>query len=242
MPSRTALVDEALRRLETAGLRSKLLELDSATLRDLAIRLTDMKLTVADAYRWLNESLGGDDTSGGQVVDDNAVYRFAANFRQLYRQVQSEHARRLVRLSIDQATHGNVTAQAQVAQARLIELVAEKLVETDNLEDLSSKDLAGVIATVDAWTKGQIKAAELELKREQAEHRAAKLEADIERMQREQARKDRQIEERVKSLQTRLNDLVKRSEKGQSIDPSVFARIRDELAGLTTESTEGTEK
>jgi len=181
MPARADLVSEAIARLDTAGLRSQLLALDSRTLADLGLRLTDRNWSVLEAVRWLNIELGhspdDDMPSGG--IDKNAVYRFAAHFRRLYAQVRAEHARRIARLSVEAACDGEIASMARVAQSRLMDLVAERLVETDNLEELTGSEMSAAIATVDAWARGQIKREELALKMAESERRARKLEADL---------------------------------------------------------------
>ncbi len=239
MPSREAMVDEAIARLDTLGLRSQIVDLDTSTLRGLCLRLTDRKVTVAAAHQWLNRELGADIDHGEQVVDDNAVYRFASHFRRVYGQVRSEHAARLARLTVAHATDGNIRSMTRVAQARLVELMAARLVEADNLEDLGPGELKAVMLAVRFAQQAQQDADQLELARRQAEDRAAKLQADIDRIRADQRRQDARLHDRVKSLQQTIDDLSKRVERGQAIDPSLFASIRRELIDLAPPATGG---
>lgn len=179
MPARPVLVREAIARFDTAGLRSQLLKLDTVTLEALGALLADRKQTVADAVRWLEAELGEEGEVG---VNKNAVYRFSDHFRRLYGQVRGEHARRIARLSVEHATAGRVGAMARVAGARLVDLVTEKLLDTDDLEQLSGRELAGVIATLEGVSKADFKAQELALKTAEAEQRAQKLAAELDRI------------------------------------------------------------
>lgn len=181
MPAKPQLVAEAVARLDVLGLRSGLMELDTRTLTDLGMQLTDRKVTVRDAGKWLNKELGGTDDE--PVVPERNVYRYAENFRKVYGQVRSEHARRVARLSVENATEGNVATMAKVATQRLVDLVAEKLTETDNLEELSATELSAAISTLDGLNKHKIKEAELALKTAEGERKAARLEADLAKMQ-----------------------------------------------------------
>lgn len=180
MPARETLVAEAIGRLATAGLRSQIVGIDDTTLHHLCYRLTDRTVTVADAHRWLNTELGG--TEEDQVVDDNAVYRFADHYRRIYGQVRAEYAKRIARLSVNEATDDNIRDMTRVAQHRLVELTAEKLVEADNFEDVGKAVDAAMFA-IKFSQDAERGAAELELKREQAESRAAKLEQEVRKLE-----------------------------------------------------------
>jgi hypothetical protein len=243
MPARAELVAEAVDRLDGAGLRSQICRIDRATLRDLGLRLVDRQTTVADAHRWLNAELGapgiapGDapgDAAGGdaEVVDDNAVYRFAEHFRGLYAQVRAEHARRLARLTVADASDGHVGRMRGLATQRLVDLVTEKLVDTDDLEELSNAEVRATLATLEGLTNAEFRQAELALKREEAQRRAEKLEQEVERLRQEIELKKTRIEDRVKRLGERIEELEGRARRGAAIDPGVFETIRNELLGV----------
>jgi hypothetical protein len=228
MPPRIELVREAVARFDTAGLRSQLLKLDQKTLEDLGLRLTDRQISVRQAWEWLNNELGG--------IDDNAVYRFADHFRRLYQQVRGEHARRIARLSVDQATAGNVGAMHKVANARLIELVTAKLVETDNLEDLDPKEVMNLIVALDAHSKVELKREELLVKVAASERARLKLQSDLVKAQLERQQLHQKIQglpAQVKALQKQIDRLEKQAQRGKSIDPRIFTTIREQLLGLS---------
>lgn len=177
MPAKPDLVAETIKRFDTAGLRSQLLKLDTPTLEALGLLLTDRERTIADAVKWLADELGED------AVNQRAVYRFAEHFRRLFGQVRSEHARRIARLSVADATGEHVGTMHQVATAQLVNLVTEKLVETDNLEQLSGTELSAMIATLDGLTRAKLKEQELALKVADGERKAQKLASDLEKLE-----------------------------------------------------------
>jgi len=225
MPARSELAREAVQRMDQLGLRSQLVALDSPTLIDLVLRLNDRNAKVTDAHKWLNEQLGG--TEDEPVVDDNAVYRFADHARRLYGQVRAEHARRIARLTVAHATDDNIRSMTRVAQGRLVELTAEKLVEADSFDDLGKAANAAMFAVKFAQesdlsqSEHERKVRETEAKLELAETRKRTLEQKLS-----------ELPDKVKALQSRIDELSKRVQKQEYIDPSVFQQIRDELAGL----------
>lgn len=223
MPAKPAMVHETVKRFDAAGLRSQLLELDTVTLEALGLMLVDRESNVHQAYKWLNAELGGTDEE--PLVDHKAVYRFAAHFRRLYEQVRREHARRIARLRVQDATQGNVDQMATVLQHGLVEHLAEKIVSTDDVGDLSGRELGAMVSTLDGLTKAKHKEQELRLKAAEAERKAEQAAAEL-------RIKQQRIEDRVRSLQKRIDDLSTRTQKGESIDPAVFSQIREELAGL----------
>lgn len=203
MPSREVMVREALEMMVSK--RSQLLrDVDRTTLGDLCMRLVDIQTPISAAHQWLNAELGG--TSNDEVIDDNAVYRFANNFRPIYFQVRAGYVRRMVRLNVEHATDGRIRDVHQLAKARLIDLVTEKLVDMDDLEQVRTDQLSAMISTIEGFSRGQMKEAELELKREQAEQRAHKLEAEVEKLRLENDKRKRDlqtaIEQAKKDVQT----------------------------------------
>lgn len=235
MPSRAELVTESIGRLDTAGVRSQLVELDTVTLHDLCLRITDRAVKIAEAHKWLNTELGGDDAN--QIVDDNAVYRFAANYRPIYDQVRAEHARRVARLSVEHATAGNVEAMHRVGMTRLVDLVTEKLVETNNIEDLSGNELGAMIATLQGITKANIKREELALKAAESEQRVAKLEAESALLRQ---RLDG-LPDKIKAITAKLEKIETAQQRGDAVSPRLFTSIREQLAALAYEPAESGE-
>jgi septal ring factor EnvC (AmiA/AmiB activator) len=225
MPARPTLVAETIARFDTAGLRSQLLKLDTATLEALGLLLSDRERSVADAAQWLNQELGGSDDE--PAVNKNAVYRFADHFRRLYGQVRAEHARRIARLRVEDATVGHVDTMSRVATARLVDLITERLVETDNLEELSGTEISAAIATLDGVSKARFKEQELALKAAESEQRVAKLQAQIEELRAEQER--RKIERQRAAAHAKAEVDVKAQTAGGTVSREDVYRIIDQI-------------
>ncbi|MCC6679265.1 MAG: hypothetical protein IT445_00030 [Phycisphaeraceae bacterium] len=222
LPSPESLVEMAIARMDSVGVRA--IEIDKPTLVGLCLRLVDPAVKVKQAWQWLNTELGGSDDE--QVVDDNVVYRFEKRFRPVYAQVLAEEVRRISRLAVQEFA-GNTD---ELNRGLLSERVAEMLL--DPTRQHRPGDLWKLSAIVRDAESGQLERDKLALATKQAEDRAAKLEADIEHMRAEQVRKDRRIDEQVKALQARIDELSKRAQRGDQIPPEVFSRIREELAGI----------
>lgn len=235
VPSRPELVDEALKRFDVAGVRSQLLDLDTQTLRDLGLRLTDRKVTVSQAWKWLNGELGGTDEE--PAVDDNAVYRFTNHFRRLFSQVRAEHARRVARLSVADATDENIGQMTRLAQHRLVELTAEKLVEADNFEDLDNKQINAVMFAVKFAQEHQENAEKIELKRQEAESKAEKRAEEVRVLR----QKIDGLPDRIKRLEGRLKEAEAAVEGGKTVDRTLFASIRQELTALAEQTQQPSE-
>ncbi|MEO0966229.1 MAG: hypothetical protein AAFY08_14060 [Planctomycetota bacterium] len=239
VPSRPRLVDEALARFEVLGIRSRLLGLDSATLRDLGLRLVTPPRNVAAVHRWLNAELGVSDEAvaegreaGEGGVDDNALHRFDAHFRKTYEQVRREHARRVARLTVEHATDGNIRSMTRVAQLRLVELTAEKLVEAENFDDLGKAVNAAMFAVKFAQDRDlavadfERKQRETSAKLELAEKRTAKLEAEV-------ARLNQDIEERQRRLDAAVTQakaqVAEEGEETGIVDADTVIEILDRV-------------
>ncbi len=228
MPSREERVRQVVDRLDTMGLRSKLVELDTPTLVDLGMRLSDRTLTTADAHRWLNTELGGDEEN--QVVDDNQVYRFAAHFKRIYSQVTSEHARRIVKLNVAHATDANIETMAKVAQHQLVELTTEKLIDADNLDDFTAQQFGLLLSSVGQQLKTQHDTAKLALEARLADQRAAKLEAEVTRL-RQRIEEDRREAEQQRAAQAKAIEEAQRAVDDGADSGAVVSKMR-EMLGL----------
>jgi uncharacterized small protein (DUF1192 family) len=224
MPPKGLLVHETIKRFDVAGLRSQLLKLDTVTLEDLGLRLVNRELTIADALRWLSDELGGED-----AVNKNAVYRFAEHFRRIYDQVRAEHARRIARLRVEDATAGHVETMSRVATARMVDLVTERLVETSNLEELDGKQIGAIIATLEGLSKADFKRQELALKAAESEQRVAKLAAEIEKLKADAERRD--IERQRAAAHAKATAQSKSEQTGTVTREEVFRLIDQVMRG-----------
>lgn len=218
MPDRSQRVREALLRFESASQRpGSVLELADDQLFEVGLLLSDPALSIADALRKTNETLGGAELS------KSAFYRFADRFKSLLNQVTAEYAQRIARLTVDEATDSRIHDMTRISRFRLGELIAEKLVSTDNLDEVAKvlPKLATIVADAERGKRDDEK---LELDRLHYERRLSETHARLEvaeqrvaQMQREAELKREKIEERLTKLRDTLESLASRVARGERI-------------------------
>lgn len=231
MPMREDLVRESIARYDVLTGTSKVLGLSEPDLLDAGLMLTDRALSTQKAWTQFNTGLNA--TDDDPVVARSTWYRFAERFRSVFGQVRAEYAQRIARLTVTEATDDSIRSMTRLARHRLGELVAEKLVTTDDVDEVL-KDLPKLAMALADAERAQIAGEKLELDRLNYERRLSETEAKLDLAQ----QKLDGLPARVKALQQRIDELSKQSQRGQKIDPAVFERIHAELAGLDAPSTQ----
>lgn len=240
-PTRSDRVREALMRFETCTSRpSTMLALAEEQLFEIGLLLSDPKLSISDAWQQTNDLLGaGED--GGESVSRSTFYRFADKFKKLLAQVTAEHARRKIRLTVDDATDGRITSLNRLSRHRFAELLAEKLVDTDSIEEIDSY-MAKMGAFLAEAERARQADERLELdqlnyerrlsdtrsKLDLAEQRIAALQLDTEQ-------KTLRIAERLTTLQTSLDALKKRASRCEVITAAQLDHADADLAAVRAE-------
>lgn len=253
VPDKVELVREAIARLATQKSRAQIVGLDDDVVEALCLMLVDRAADDTQATAMLEARLGKAE-DGGSAPTYWQVNRFGNRFRPLYAQVRREHCARIARLTVGEHLSGDTRQLTEAGVHHLTRLITERLVEADSLDDLTNKDINAAIASLDAVSRGQIKAAELELKRAEAEGKAQRLEADLRkreaeieklkadaqaRLADERAKKARQ-RERIDALAARLDAAEGARAAGRAVDADVFAAMRRELVALAAESATAT--
>ncbi len=128
------------------------------------------------------------------VVARSTFYTFADRFKSLYGQVSAEYARRIARLSIEHATDKNIRDMTRLARHRLSELVAERLVSADEVEDIE-KNLPRLAAALSDAEAAQLQADKLDLARQQYERQMQETEARLDLAEQRSKRLQQQVEE-----------------------------------------------
>ncbi|MEM1445157.1 MAG: hypothetical protein AAGF84_03820 [Planctomycetota bacterium] len=226
MPPAEQLAVDAVQRLINDGYTSSLMKLPRPTLNELGRRLVQPGETVNDAaVEYLGEE--------GHDVPKSNVYRFAQRFRETYALVWGEWANRLLLTQLQSDPDYDTEDLQRLIKNRVHTLVAQEVM-TSSPDQLDNGRLANVISLITAADKGQLEREKLLIAQAQAEHRALKSEAEVERLRVETDLRERRIDEAVKALQTRFTELSKRAQSGQAIDPAEIQRLHDELAGVST--------
>ena len=132
----------------------------------------------------------------------------------------------MARLSVAHATDGNISAMTRLARNRLAELVAEKLVAVDSIDDVDKQvgRLASVVA--DAET-ARIKTDELGLKRQDLQRRLDESEAKLERARLDLDERKRQLEASINAAKKTVQGAVEGGSK--SMDAGDVIAILDRV-------------
>ncbi len=221
MPPKIALVREAIARLDTLGQRggprSKILSLDAVTMEHLCERLADRQIAWIDTHKWLNKELASEGDEE-EIIKQDVIYRFKNHFTPVYEQVRAEHAQRIARLTVDQATAGNMTLQSRVLKHRLISSLTERMIGADSLEDLKPAELSAMLNMLKALDEGDHKQQELALKIAEGDRKAQKLEADLRKKELELE----QLQQRVNEAKAKFDAAVQ-AQQGKRSDGRLTA-------------------
>lgn len=220
MPAAETIAAQAIGRMVADGYSSSMMKLPRPTLNEFARRILTPGSTTREAIEWL------EGTPSGGVPETN-IYRWVQRFREIYKLLWGEYANKLLvnALASDPSFRGEDLQRLIKHRTQL--LIAQQVM-TSNPEDLDNGRLSNVLAMITAADKGELDRAKLELAREQAEARIAKLQSDIDA-------RERKIEQTVNALQRRIEELSKRVRAGKAIPQSVFDELRSELLGLSDE-------
>jgi chaperonin cofactor prefoldin len=242
MPDRSQRVREALLRFEQVSDRpSTLLKLDQVTLFEVGLLLSDPKLSIAEAWRESNAVLGVA-PDAEPIIARSSFYRFADRFKALLGQVTAEHAQRRARLSVASATDDNVRNMTRLSRHRFVELLAEKLVSTDDLGEIE-KYMSKMSALLADAERAQLAGEKLELDRlnyerlvQETRSKLEVAEQRIEQMQADAERKRSRIDERLSQLQSHIELLAKRAARGEIITEDQLRHADADLEAVRREA------
>lgn len=235
MPSTLDLVRETVESFAIAPSKSTVIALDAQTLIDLGVILVDKDCNAADGLVWLVKEFGE------EAISRSAYYRFVPEFRQRFSGIRARYRERLARLAIDQVTRGTQGELRDVLQVHLTRLMAEKIVDTNDLAQLEGKELSTIVTMLDGWTRAGHKDRELSLKEQDSERKAAKLEADLQKANAEVALLQQRLSrlpDQLKALQKRLESAEVAAAAGKKVDAAVFAEIKRQLIALAAPAKE----
>ncbi|MEL7087852.1 MAG: hypothetical protein AAGL98_05325 [Planctomycetota bacterium] len=223
MPSAEELAARTIGFLAADGYTSSVMKLPRPLLNELGRRLVEPGAERSKIIDWLRE----------EEIDtpERNLDRFAQRFREAYKVEWGKAADELLMAERAAAGDFDTVSYEQVTRNRAAALLAQKLVTTD-VADLDLSDLQRITSVMSAIDHGRMEGAKLDLAERQADDRAAKLQADLDRMEVETEQKRQRLDDKVKALQSKIDELSKRSAKGQTIEPAVFQQIRDELMGV----------
>ena len=238
MPDRSQRVRETMLRFESMSRRpSSMLALDDDQLFQVGMFLSERELSISDAWLETNALLGPD-----EEVPRSTFYNFADRFKSTLRQVTAEYAQRRARLSVSNATDDSIRNMTKLARHRFVELLAEKLVSTDDLAEID-RYMSKMGALLADSERAQLGEEKLELDRLNYERLVretrAKLdlsEQRVEQMQQDAERKRARIDERLSQLQSRIESLAKRAARGERITEEQLRHADADLKAVRREA------
>lgn len=173
-PSAEDIAVETVSWLGIHNYASSVMKLDRPLLNEFGRLLITPGMQITDACKWLY--------SQGVTIPERNLYRFAQRFSEVAEVIKGEWEDRVVQSYLD----GEVEAQGEELEdlirnrhRRLMAQIAIRM----NAADVDPRELQLLARTVEQIDGRAMDMAKLQLARETAEHRNAKLEAEVEKLQ-----------------------------------------------------------
>ncbi|MEM6258020.1 MAG: hypothetical protein AAGI37_06865 [Planctomycetota bacterium] len=199
MPPMEDLAVETIQRLIAKPYTSSVMKLSRPVLNELGRRLLEPGVETSRVIEWVH-------TKKADLPERN-IYRFAQYFRETFKLVWAGWADKLLITELSSDPDYQVDDLQRLIKNRVTTLVAQEVM-TSSPEDLDTSRLNTVLSMVTAADKGQLEREKLLLLQGQAEHRAAKAEAETEKLRMDiEARKrehQRSIEDAKKTVQSKV--------------------------------------
>lgn len=223
MPALEDLAVQTIQRLAADGYTSAVMKLERPVLNELGRKLVTPGGKRSETLDWLA-------TKGG-TLPAYTIDRFAQRFREVFKQVWGAWADKLLIAELAGDPAYQVEDLQRLIKNRVTTLVAQEVM-TSSPEDLDTGRLNAVLSMVMASDKGRLEREKLLIAQGQAEHRAAKAEADVAKTRQDMALKQTRIDEALKALRSQIDDVAKRAAGGQQVPQSIFDTIRAELTRM----------
>jgi len=231
MPPAEELAVAAIQRLITEGYTSSVMKLKRATLNELGRRLIQPGETVNDAaVQWLE--------AGGYGLKKSSVYRFAQRFREVYKRIWGEWANKLIVAQMSADPNFNVAELQDLIKNRVTTLVAQEVMTCDPSE-LKTDRLNTALSLVIAADKGRLDRDKLDLARKQAEDRAAKLQAEVERLTLENDKRRRELQRAIEAAKKDVQTAVEGQDNKSITEDQVIAILDRVMKGESPGSAPG---
>ncbi len=200
MPANEDLAVQTIQHLIAEPYNSSVMKLPRPVLNELARRLLEPGVETAKVIEWLH-------TKKADLPERN-VYRFAQRFREVFKIVWAGWADKMILAELSADPDFDTASYQRVIKHRVHHIIAQELM-TSAPEDLDTARINMALSAVMAHDKGELEREKLLIAQGQAEHRAAKAEAETEKIKQGVALEKEQIKDRVKGLQTRIDELQK---------------------------------
>ncbi|MEM7626564.1 MAG: hypothetical protein AAF333_13290 [Planctomycetota bacterium] len=221
MPSAEDLATRTIGFLAADGYTSSVMKLPRPLLNELGRRLVEPGAKRSDVIDWLRD----------EDVDtpDRNLYRFAQRFCEAYKVEWGKAADELLMAERAAAGDFDTVSYERVTRNRAATLLAQKLVTTEAAE-LDLTDLQRITAVMSAIDHGRIEEAKLGLAERQADDRAAKLQAEVEKLNLDLDQRRREIEQAKAAAEAAKKDVQGKIEAGSnSMDAADVIAILDRV-------------
>lgn len=222
MPSAEELAVESVSRLLISSYVSSLNQLPRPVLNEVGRRYVE-GLQESDTLVWLGDE-------GHDRITRSSLNRWGQRFREVHKIVWSEWANRLL-IARQAADNVDRSGLNDIIRNRVATLVAQEAM-TSLPQDLDTNRLRMLIDHADKISRTEIEREKLVLAQTQAEGRALKLDVEVDKLRQAMRLEEARVAERVKALQSRIEELSTTVQRGRQVDPSIFTAIRAELTGL----------
>lgn len=211
MPSAEDIAVQAIAELIAAGYTSSVMKLSRPTLNELARRLVQPGEKINDAaVEWLELQ--------GHALKRSSVYRFAQRYREKFKTVWAGWADKLVWMR--KASDPNLKTDDLVDLIRnQTRVLIAREVMTSDVAELDTKRIGMYLKLVENAESAQLERAKLDLARRQAQDRAVKLEAEVERLTLENDRRRRELQRAIEAAKKDVQTAVEgRADKSMTED------------------------
>ncbi|MEM6394632.1 MAG: hypothetical protein AAF797_17845 [Planctomycetota bacterium] len=173
-PSMEEIAIETIQWLSIDGYASSVMKMDRPVLNEFGRQLITPGAKRAEVYKWLIDQ--------GVTLPDRNLDRFAQRFREVAEMIRGEWEDRIVQDYLDGELEAQGEELDELIRNRHRRLMAQFAVRL-NAAEADPREMQLLTRAVDQIDGRAYDSAKLELARQAAEHRNAKLEAEVERLQ-----------------------------------------------------------
>lgn len=223
MPAMEALAVDTIDFLIAEPYISSVMKLPRPVLNELGRRLLEPGVETSKVIEWVH-------TKKADLPQRN-IYRFALRFREAYKTVWASWADKVLLAELAANEDFQVDDYQRLIKNRVTTLIAQEVM-TSSPTDLDTSRLNAVLSLITAADKGQLEREKLLIMQGQAEHRAAKLLEEVEKLRLENEQRKAAIKAQAKAAQQAVEEAAEAAKSGASGD-EVVKRVR-ELLGMPT--------
>lgn len=217
LPPAEQLAVESIAALLADGYTNSMMRLPRPVLNELGRRLVTLGTTDHEAaVEWLQDE--------GHPASKSAVYRFCQRYREVYKQVVGDWQARLVMAGLADEAGVDEGDLIGFNRRRVQHLIALELSSTQ-AEELDTDRMRAITAAIKAGSSHALDAERLQLDRDAAELRSAKLAAEIDRLRQDNEERQRRFDASMAKAKSDVEKKANESADGRIGKDDVLAII-----------------